>query len=480
MSVPISSRSRCWRRTRGSHCRSTWLPALLVLSQSVALAACDGSTGPIREEAVAASLAPSGTSSGSAYVVNNQSGSLSVIDIETNAVIASIFLGYDRPSGIVVTHDGSRIYVAMSSANEVAVVEAATLTVARKISVTAISPQGMVLTPDGNSLYVGSSNVTGDMIVIDTRTDAQVATIPLSFGGPGVTMSPDGSRVYQVGTGHSQPQGIKVIDTSTNSVVATIPIGTLTGGMTIDPNGQLGYVSSSRLGTTWVIDLATNTVSSTLPTPGIGGWAYSPNGSTTLISRFPAYEMVETATGILLATIQPQQGFSLGGVAWTRDEGLMYVVQRSRSIIPSPGFVSVFETSTYSLITDIPVELNPSNVAIWQPAHGCDQQFWRRNGQQDWAAWEAAGFSPGDGVDATFGTSSFGPDFTLLDAIRSVATDDELRIARFGTVALLNASHPDIHYPFTVNEVITAVQTADGTALWAMAEGTEDLSCPLN
>jgi hypothetical protein len=50
------------------------------------------------------------------------------------------------------------------------------------------------------------------------------------------------------------------------------------------------------------------------------------------------------------------------------------------------------------------------------------------------------------------------------------------RLARHGVAALLSAAHPDVNYPYTVEQVIALVQAGDADALAAANE----LFCPLN
>jgi len=104
-------------------------------------------------------------------------------------------------------------------------------------------------------------------------------------------------------------------------------------------------------------------------------------------------------------------------------------------------------------------------------ANGCTPGYWKNHLNE----WGAAGYSPADDFDATFGTNYFNPNISLLQAI-NLGGGGLNKVARHGTAALLSAAHPDVDYPFTVVEVIAAVQAGNVDAL---ATANEQ-NCPLN
>src|ERR1700732_3494906 len=56
---------------------------------------------------------PAGASAGRAYVSNEDDGTVTVIDTQRRAAIATIAVG-KRPRGLVLSHDGAHLYVAVS------------------------------------------------------------------------------------------------------------------------------------------------------------------------------------------------------------------------------------------------------------------------------------------------------------------------------------------------------------------------------
>jgi len=117
--------------------------------------------------------------------------------------------------------DGKHAYVTNNSSNNVSLIDTATNTVVAMVAV-GTGPYGVAATPDGKHVYVahhGRNNVS----VIDTTTNRVVATVTVGYNPIGVAVTPDGKHAYVANNGSGN---VSVIDTATNTVVATIPVGT--------------------------------------------------------------------------------------------------------------------------------------------------------------------------------------------------------------------------------------------------------------
>jgi thrombospondin type 3 repeat protein len=107
-----------------------------------------------------------------------------------------------------------------------------------------------------------------------------------------------------------------------------------------------------------------------------------------------------------------------------------------------------------------------------QPSgEGCTPGYWKNH----LSSWAATGYSPSADFDATFGVNLFSPNITLRTAI-NLGGGGVNKLARHGTAALLSAAHPGVNYPYTVAQVIAAVQAGDSDTLAAFNE----LGCSLN
>jgi YVTN family beta-propeller protein len=102
---------------------------------------------------------------------------------------------YLGPSSVVAARDGARLFVAEWDARQVAVLDVAQGRVAARLPVPA-EPSGMVLSPDGSKLYVTCAAPQSTVCVIDTASLRIVGSIPAGHTAMGPAVSPDGKRLY--------------------------------------------------------------------------------------------------------------------------------------------------------------------------------------------------------------------------------------------------------------------------------------------
>ena len=131
------------------------------------------------------------------YVVNSgaapANGSLSVIDAEHDAVVATIPL-HRLPLSIDLKADGTIAYVANSGSNSVSVID---LTARREIAEIAAGDQPVAarLTPDGKTLVV--ANLLGNAAtIIDAASGKVRATFASCPGASEAVIVPDSSKAF--------------------------------------------------------------------------------------------------------------------------------------------------------------------------------------------------------------------------------------------------------------------------------------------
>ena len=113
-----------------------------------------------------------------AYATAEVGGTVSVIDVATERVIATIRLPKDaKPMGVPVSPDDKRVYVATGRGGTVEVIDAATNKVIKSIKV-GQRPWGIALTPDGKKLYT-ANGPSNDVSVVDTDSLKVLKTIPV-------------------------------------------------------------------------------------------------------------------------------------------------------------------------------------------------------------------------------------------------------------------------------------------------------------
>lgn len=191
------------------------------------------------------------------YVANSASDTVSVIDADTNAVIATIPVG-DRPTGVVFL--GTRVYVTNQLSGTVSVINIASNTVVATVPV-GIRPAGMDFSAYYGELWVaneGSNNVS----VIDLDTNTVVGTVPVGVAPHGISFSAHGEQVYVT----SQSDTVTVVDEYDHDVAATVPVGHTPTDIEAPAlfNDKV-YVSNQSSNTVSVIQRASNTVVGTIP-----------------------------------------------------------------------------------------------------------------------------------------------------------------------------------------------------------------------
>ncbi|MGV0791754.1 YVTN family beta-propeller repeat protein [Mycolicibacterium sp. XJ1819] len=230
---------------------------------------------------------------GNVYVANMFDDTVSVIDTDTNTVTATIGVG-DTPQGISLNADGTRLYVANTSGNTVSVIDTATNTVAATVAVGAM-PQQVAVSADGSRAYVTNFD-DGTVSVIDTATDAVVASIAVGDTPQAVAVSPDGARLYVTGYDRGT---VSVIDTASNAVVDAINVGLYPDAIAVSPDGTRAYVTNEQTGSVSVIDLATNAVVGAIPLGDTGSAiAVGPDGTRVYVPNFDAGTLTVTAVDL--------------------------------------------------------------------------------------------------------------------------------------------------------------------------------------
>lgn len=264
------------------------------------------------------------------YVTSRAQDLVSVVDPATNAVLSSIPTG-DAPSAVAVSADGARLYV-MLGAGVVQVLDVASGAEVARIDVGAVGPiaispdgtsgyvaagalheldlatgtvtashpvgpsvgaTGLVLSPDGTRAYVTASGTYGGTLVVVDLATGTVLDEPGFGPHPGrMAITPDGGRVLVAvsatfvdtgyGAGFMPGRTVRVLDTATGDWIGQIDLGAggsswslqnTASGLAVTPDGGSVYVGVPRTDVVAVADIATLTVTATVPVadPGVIG-----------------------------------------------------------------------------------------------------------------------------------------------------------------------------------------------------------------
>lgn len=293
------------------------------------------------------------------YTANINSNSVSVVDLETKTISASIAVGV-RPHNIAFTPDAKFAYITNTNdggtPGTVSVIDAQNHLLLTTIDV-GNAPTGVAATPDGRLIYVPNSD-SNTVSVIRTATNTVIATIDVGGGPEGVAITPDGKFAYVTSFGGV----ISVIDTTTNTVPSTFRSeGMGAREIAFTPDGALAYVTHIFSNNVSVIDTNSRTVVASIRTAsGPNGIAFRPGSkyvyavhNPTPIGGLAPISIIDTTRNTLVA--QVPIGQFLFDIAFSLDGSLAYVTGRDG--------VYVVDTATTTVIATIPVTL-PHGIAV--------------------------------------------------------------------------------------------------------------------
>ncbi len=260
---------------------------------------------------------------GAVWVANEGEGSLSVIDVATNRVVATL-AGIEGPHNVQASPDGLSAW-AVSGHDDAAVrIDAETYEVSGVVPV-GDAPAHVVVLPDGSAAYV--TNAGDDTVsVIDVAKLEVVATIPAGPYPHGLRPSPDGRVVVVANAGGTT---LSVIDPATHTVSAEIEVGKAPVQVAFSPDGEFVYASLRDEDAVAKVDLATGSVVGKVTIgPGPIQVYVSPDGrylvaanqgteeapGTTLsivdTATFAAVTEVETGTGAHGVVVDPSSRYA--------------------------------------------------------------------------------------------------------------------------------------------------------------------------
>src|SRR5260370_2161185 len=107
-----------------------------------------------------------------------------------------------------------------------------------------LEPQGLVVTPDGSAVYVANSG-SNTVSVISSPANSVVATIPVGNVPMFVAVSPDGSTVF---VSNNQDGTVSVISSKTKTVTNTTSVATAPLVLKDKPDGNKLWLCTADAG----------------------------------------------------------------------------------------------------------------------------------------------------------------------------------------------------------------------------------------
>lgn len=195
---------------------------------------------------------PTGTR---AYVTNQLSRSVGIVDVASNTQIDAIPVNGD-PFRVLVTPDGSRLYVTTNADNLLAIDLPAKTVHAEYLLGSASS--GITFHPNGVLLY--GTTIGGLVYEINTVTDSARALLTTGYLQD-IVVSRDGADLFIA----KQNGAMEVRDRETGALRTTVPAATGVFGLKLTPDGRYLYAGILYGGVVRVIDRASYAVLRNIP-----------------------------------------------------------------------------------------------------------------------------------------------------------------------------------------------------------------------
>jgi YVTN family beta-propeller protein len=280
-----------------------------------------------------------------AYITNYGSGTLSVIDTATDAVVATVPVGA-QPFGVAIHPSGQKVYVTTQGDSSVWVVDAPTNTV--RTTVAGAGGYGIAASPDGQSVYAAGLAADGNLSlsVIRSDTDQLVRSISLGIAGPvtsfsgflGIVLSSDGAFAYVMAALPDSEQFPCSIS-STNCTIVLHKIDTVTGD-------EVGFFEPLGLGAFRPV-----------------GISFDPSGTDLYLADSNAYGQ-EYQLPILSASTLFLTGYIKA--AWGAPSGIAFDHSGQKLFVADSGLdkVWVVDTTKNTVVGFVDVGRNPFGLAV--------------------------------------------------------------------------------------------------------------------
>ncbi len=193
-----------------------------------------------------------------AFVSNEKDNTISVIDVDKMEVVETIEVG-QRPRGIILNRDNSRLYICASDDDTVQIMDVAGRKVIGELP-SGADPEQFALHPNDRHLYVANED-DNIATVIDVETARILAQIDVGVEPEGMAVSPDGK--VAVNTSETTNM-VHWLDTVKFELFDNTLVDQRPRHAEFDKTGKQLWVSAEIGGTVAVIDVATRKVEKTL------------------------------------------------------------------------------------------------------------------------------------------------------------------------------------------------------------------------
>jgi len=300
--------------------------------------------------------APVRGSEGRLLVLNKEDDTLMVFDEPTHKRLATIKVG-DEPHEVTVTPDGRKAYVSNVKDRTLSVVDLKTYGVVATLRPEhADYPHGMAVMPEGSRLFLTSEG-SHRLFVIDTVRDVVERSITTSQAGSHlIALTRAGHRGWVSNRGSDS---VSMFDLPAMRVLKTIKVGPGPEGIAASANGRWVVVALQKAGQVAILDASKGQVITRLPAGQVPiRVACAPQMPVALVSNRASDDVtvLDLAARQVVTTVQV--GRRPGGVAFN-DRGTRAYVANGES-----NSVTVFTVPGYERTAEIEAGAGPDGIAF--------------------------------------------------------------------------------------------------------------------
>lgn len=286
-----------------------------------------------------------------AYITNQGSHDVSVLNLQDGKVVSTIPVG-KAPVGIAVSAKLQRAFISNVDSQSISVIDTSQKQVVAEWQIPG-SPVAIALSPDDQTLYVADWYLDR-VLAINTDDPTKQQMVEIGKAPAGLVVSRDGKTLY---VSNRDSNDIGVIDTETMSVKGRIAAGAHPFGLTLSPDGNTLYAVNVYEDTVSMITLfdqhqaAQNQADGNVQKIKVGSRPYcavsSPDGKTLYVTNTQgdSVSVIDIHTREVTATI------AVGGFP----EGIDYDARHHRLYVASwfENLVTIIDAKTHKVMKNV-------------------------------------------------------------------------------------------------------------------------------
>ena len=271
------------------------------------------------------------------YVANEYNADITIIDTIKDEVVGTIPIsgrpGVVRPRGMAVSPDGTIVYVAVSdfqpqyetTEDKIVAIDVRTNKVLQEFRAGG-NPERLAISPDGKQVWA-SLEAIAEGAGYDIGTGVEFVKFRVGIEAEGVAVSPDGKWVYVTA---EATHTTTVYDAQNLKIVKHILVGNRPRSVAFSLDGTRAYVSAEIGGTVTVIDVTKNHTVMANINLGLDSrpveLIVDPSGKNLYVAGggTSAIYVIDTATNKVTTIIKEKMGRRPWGVTMTPDGKKLY------------------------------------------------------------------------------------------------------------------------------------------------------------